>query len=96
MTARYRVLLSKNALVDLDELAVRIAADRGEDVALGYIARLEAFLQGLRTFPHRGTACPDVGPDLRRMGFERRVTIYFRITGDDVVIARLLYAGRQP
>lgn len=96
MTPRYRVVLSDTALVDLGELAVRIADDRGEDVAASYTRRLEAYCQSLCTFPHRGQPCPDIGPGLRRIGFERRVTVYFRIIDSQVIIARLLYAGRQP
>lgn len=96
MITRYRVILSEPALVDLGELAVKIAEDRGEDVANSYTLRLETYCQSLCTFPHRGLLCPDIGPNMRRIGFERRVTVYFRINGDEVIIARLLYAGRQP
>ncbi len=60
-----------------------------------YIARLEAYCRGLRTFPYRGRFRPDVTPDQRMVGFERRVSIYFRIRDDLVIIERLLYAGRQ-
>ncbi|MBJ7414029.1 MAG: type II toxin-antitoxin system RelE/ParE family toxin [Niveispirillum sp.] len=88
--------MSETALVDLGELAVRIAEDRGDYFADRYTRRLEAYCQSLCTFLHRGLPCPDIGTNLRRIGFERRVTVYFRVSGDQVIIARLLYAGRQP
>lgn len=37
----------------------------------------------------------DLGPGLRVVGFERRVTIVFKIIGDEVTVTRILYAGRQ-
>lgn len=96
MTARYRVVFSEDAWVDLDELAIRIAQDRGPVIAERYCARLQAFCQGLCTFPSRGALRSDVEFDQRVIGFERRVSIYFHIVGDQVVVDRLLYAGRQP
>jgi toxin ParE1/3/4 len=34
-------------------------------------------------------------PGLRTVGFERRATIAFTVKGEDVVILRILYAGRS-
>ncbi|MFV3128728.1 type II toxin-antitoxin system RelE/ParE family toxin [Niveispirillum sp. KHB5.9] len=95
MTARYLVSFSDESLVDLADLAIRIAEDRGEAVADRYITHLETYCRGLCLFPYRGHLHPGIAPDQRVVGFERRVSIYFRIVGDQVIIERLLYAGRQ-
>jgi len=36
-----------------------------------------------------------IRPGLRIVGFERRVSVAFVVEEDEVVILRLLYAGRQ-
>jgi len=46
-------------------------------------------------FPQRGTARDDIRSGLRTVGFERRVTIAFTVKGEDIVILRILYAGRS-
>ena len=92
----YSVIFSPKARRDALALMELIAEDRGPVVALNYIERLEACCMSLRTFPQRGHMDAISSPGLRTIGFERRVTIHFRISGDQVIIARLLYAGRQP
>jgi toxin ParE1/3/4 len=49
----------------------------------------------MAAFPQRGTARGDVRPGLRTIGFERRATIAFTIDDENVVILRILYAGRS-
>ncbi len=64
-------------------------------VAASYVARITSFIAGLKSFPERGTVRDEIRPGLRLIGFERRVTVAFLVDGDDVVILRILYAGRQ-
>jgi toxin ParE1/3/4 len=92
---RYRVVISELAARQLDELYDFIAEQAHPDVALGYVERIEAFCRGLETFPERGTARPELRPGLRTMGFERRATIAFAVTGDRVVILQVLYGGQD-
>lgn len=49
----------------------------------------------LETFPERGTRRDDLAPGLRTVGFERRVTIAFRVLPDAVEIVAIAYAGRD-
>lgn len=49
----------------------------------------------LQDFPERGTIRSDIRPGMRVIGFERRVSVAFVIEGNDVVILRILYAGRH-
>lgn len=72
-----------------------IAADSGHHRAEAYINRILDNLQGLETFPVRGTAREDIRPGLRLIGFERRATIAFRVLSEKVEILRVLYGGQD-
>ena len=50
---------------------------------------------GLATLPRRGTRRDDIVPGLRTIGFERRVTIAFRVLANVVEIVTIAYAGRD-
>ncbi|MDB5432201.1 MAG: Toxin ParE1/3/4 [Caulobacter sp.] len=76
-------------------LYVYIAERSGVRPANDYIMRIERYCQGLDTFPHRGALRDDISPGLRTIGFERRVTIAFRVAPDEVVIAQILYGGQD-
>jgi toxin ParE1/3/4 len=90
-----RVLFSETAQTDLDEIFAWIAERAGYERALGYIGRIERFCRDLVPFPQSGAARDDIRPGLRIVGFERRVTIAFTTRDADVIILRILYAGRS-
>lgn len=46
-------------------------------------------------FPERGAKRDDLFPGLRIVGFERRISIAFGISGDTVIFYRFLYGGRD-
>jgi toxin ParE1/3/4 len=50
---------------------------------------------GLATFPKRGTRRDDILPGLRTVGFERRVTIAFRVLKTRIEIVTIDYGGRE-
>jgi len=91
----YRVFFSPEAQADLTELYDYIARHSEEDRALGYIERIEEWINGLESFPERGTRRDDIRPGLRVAGFERRVSIAFQVGTESVTILRILYAGRD-
>jgi len=91
----YRVVFSEGAQTDVDDLFEWIADHADVTTAQRYIRRIETYCAGFTTFSERGTLRPDLRPGLRIIGFERRVTIAFTIKGEDVVILRVLYAGRS-
>jgi plasmid stabilization system protein ParE len=64
--------------------------------ALRFIERLTAQCHSLREAPHRGTLRPDLGHDVRMMGFERTVSIFFRVNGQRVLILSISYRGQIP
>ncbi len=63
--------------------------------ALAYIERIEVHCRGFATFPERGTQRNDLLPELRLIGFERRVTLAFHVGPDTVTFDRILYGGRD-
>ena len=91
----HRVTLRPRALEDLDRLYTYIKAQSGRSVARDYIDRIETTCLGLSTFPYRGTKRDELATGLRTFGFERRVTIVFRVGPAEVEILRILYAGRR-
>jgi len=92
---KYHVFFSPEAKADLIELYDYIAEHSGEDRALAYIERIEDWIMRLESFPKRGTRRDDIRPGLRVAGFERRVSIAFRLEAESVTILRILYAGRD-
>ncbi len=91
----YAVFFSPEAKADLLELYDYIAERSGEDRALGYVERIERWVHELESFPERGTRRDDIRPGLRVVGFERRVTVAFKLMEESVIILRILYAGRD-
>lgn len=64
--------------------------------ALRYTERLIDYCHALRHAPHRGTQRPDLGHDVRMIGFERTVSVFFRVTGERVLILGISYRGKMP
>ena len=91
----YTVRFRPRAEADLFDLYRYIAAASGRAAAGAYIDRIEAACLSLESFPERGTRRDDIRPGIRVMGFERRATIVFQISGDTVIIARIFYGGRD-
>ncbi|UWU73813.1 type II toxin-antitoxin system RelE/ParE family toxin [Bradyrhizobium huanghuaihaiense] len=90
-----KVVFRPEAEADLIGLYEYIAERAGYRVAGGYIDRIEEACMALATFPKRGTIRNDLLPDLRTIGFERRVTIAFRVLKTQVEIVTIAYAGRN-
>jgi len=92
---RYKIRFLATAESDLLSLYDYIAEQSGLDVAGHYIDRIETACFSLEHSPERGTRRDDIRPGLRTIGFERRVTIVFRVHGTYVVIVRIFYGGRD-
>jgi toxin ParE1/3/4 len=92
---QYAVHFLAESIKDLDALFCYIAEKASPEIADGYIARIERLCLSLESFPQRGTSIPGRVPGLRTMGFERRVTVLFRVSKGRVDILRILYGGRN-
>ena len=90
-----KVVFRPEAEADLVGLYEHIAERSGYRIAGGYIDRIEEACMALSTFPKRGTRREDIMPGLRTVGFERRVTIAFRVLKAQVEIVTIAYAGRN-
>jgi toxin ParE1/3/4 len=89
------VVYSKRAEADFVSIFRYIALKSGYERAQAYTARIRAFCLSLETFPERGESWQQVASGLRVVGFERRVSIAFRVAKDRVTIVRVLYGGRD-
>jgi toxin ParE1/3/4 len=91
----YEVHFLAEAVADLDALYLYIAEDSGYEIADGYLARIERTCASLKSLPQRGTAVAGEITSLRTMGFERRITILFRVGEERVEVVRILYGRRD-
>jgi len=91
----FEVLFRPRARKDLIALYRYIAKRSSPRIAGGYIFRIEKHCLLLATFPERGTAIPGRAPSLRTMGFERRMTILFKVGEKQVEFLRILYGGQN-
>ena len=92
---RRKVVLSPDALADLSDLYDWIAEQASPDVALAYIDRLESYVMGFDVASERGTRHDHIRQGLRTTDFERRLTIAFEVTGDQVTILGFFSGGRN-
>jgi toxin ParE1/3/4 len=90
-----KVVFRPEAEADLIGLYEYIVERSGHQIAGGYIDRIEEACMALATFPKRGRRRDDILPGLRTIGFERRITIAFRVLKNQVEIVTIAYAGRN-
>jgi toxin ParE1/3/4 len=76
---RREVVFSPEARHDLLELYDWIAERAGDEVALGYVDRLESYCRGFEVASLRGRRRDDIRPGLRVTSFERRVASAFTV-----------------
>lgn len=93
---RHGIQLMPAAEADLDAIFAFIWEQSGSRVsAENYLRRLERFLADLDLFPARGTIRSDLREGLRVIGFERSVSVAFKVEGETVVVFRILAGGRS-
>ena len=89
------VRYSEEAEEDLVETYVYIAEHDGLGRAEAVDRRLRAACGKLADFPNRGSPHDELAPGLRSVPFERRATIYYRVTAETVDIMHVAWAGRD-
>ena len=90
---RRRVIFSEPTYDDFINIYLRIEEFAGSGVAEAYVKRLQAHCLRFEIASERGHRRDDLSPGLRVTGFERRVTILFTVTDEEVVILRAFYGG---
>jgi toxin ParE1/3/4 len=93
----YMVIFSPSAKADLFAIYEYIADRAGDDIALQFVSRIEAYCLGFEHMPERGTRRDDLRRGLRTVGFRRRATILFEVDRRmrRVVILGVYYGGRS-
>lgn len=64
-------------------------------MARGYLGRVRDYCLRFDLAGERGTMREDIRPGLRIVGFERRLTMVFTTTENEVIFLRILEAGRN-
>lgn len=90
-----RVNFSPAAEDDLAEIEEYLALRFSESNARRFVKRITRECLSLVKAPRRGTARDDVGPGIRIVGFERRVSIVFELRDDEITILGVYYGGRE-
>ena len=90
-----KVTFTPAARQDLKSIRSYIAEKSYRDCADAYIARIVDYCNGLAVFPHRGTQYHEIPGAPRVVGFERRVTIAFTVSDEEVVIHAIAYGRRE-
>ncbi|WP_296746808.1 type II toxin-antitoxin system RelE/ParE family toxin [Mesorhizobium sp.] len=90
---RRAVIYTADAGDDLDHIYDVVALASSATTADRYDSRIRAFCERLDYGSERGSRRDDVRPDLRIIGFERRITVAFVVEPERVVILRLFYGG---
>jgi toxin ParE1/3/4 len=89
-----RIRLSAQAESDLDAIADYIDADSPRR-ALGFVRELRGQCQQVAEFPLAYRERPELGEGLRACPFSGYM-IYFMVSEEEVLIARILHASRDP
>jgi toxin ParE1/3/4 len=89
------VIFAPEARDDLLQIYEWIAASATPSVALGYTERIISCCLAFDLAAERGHRRDDIRPGLRIAGFERRMTIAFTVTDDQVIILRLFRGGQD-
>jgi toxin ParE1/3/4 len=91
--ARFRLTLRAEAdLVDIADYTLRTW---GEEQCARYLDKLEHCCQRLADEPILGRPCDAIQPGLRRREQGKHV-IFYRRSGEDIVVVRILHASMLP
>ena len=88
-----KITFRPKAELDLSDIDAYISRESPER-AYAFVTRIRERCESLAQFAEQGTVRDDLGPGLRMLGLERRVTIAFRILPDRVQVVRIFYGGR--
>ena len=91
----YVVRFSKRSQADLISIYAYISAKSDSSRALAYFERIRDYCLTVNRFSQRGTSWQQVQRGVRVVGFERRVSIAFRIKGQTIEIVRVMYGSRN-
>jgi toxin ParE1/3/4 len=88
------VIFTPEAQAHLDEIFDYIA-EASPIAAHRFVTAIVDYCMTFELFPQRGTKRDDLRAGFRTVGFRRRVTIVFSLSGDAVTIVAVFYGGRN-
>ena len=91
----FKVVFDRRAQRELTELYDYIHDESGVERAASFVADIRDYCLGFAAFPERGTPREDIAPGIRIVGYRRRVSIAFRVSGDQVLVLGIFYGGRN-
>lgn len=91
----YRIIYHPQAEAELDRLYADIAEAAGSTIAGSFVGGLIDLIEGLETFPERGTVRESPVTGLRIIGYRRSASVAFTVRGDDVFILGVFARGRD-
>ena len=92
---KFKVEFDLRAQRELTELYDHIHLESGAERAASFVADIRAYCLGFASFPERGSMRDDIAPGVRIVGYRRRVSIAFRVSGEHVLILGIFYGGRN-
>ncbi len=96
MIQRLGVVLSENAISDLEALGAYILESSGsENIANGFVDRIKERCQNIGNAPRGGRSRGDIMPGLRIVPFEHSAVIGYVVDDDLVYIVNIFYGGRD-
>ena len=90
-----RVAFTPEARAQLLSIYGYVVDQAGPDIAFAFTESIIDHCESFTTFPLRGTQRDDIRPGLRTIGFRKRVTIAFDVTGDTITIIGIFYGGQD-
>lgn len=91
----FKVVYSAKAAYQIEKLERYIAKRSSAAIASAYIERLQVRCEKIALAPLQGTRHDEYRTGVRTLGFERRLSIAFRIKNSTVLILAIAYAGRR-
>jgi toxin ParE1/3/4 len=85
---------SVDAVADIDAITAFSVEQFGKAVADAYLAGLEAACNQLRLYPEMAATYPRLRPAMRCLIY-RRHRIFYRLTGETVLIVRILHHAQD-
>jgi toxin ParE1/3/4 len=96
MIQRLAVVLSENAISDLDAIGIHILENSGsENIANGFVDRIKERCQSIGNAPRGGRSRDDIVRGLRTVPFEHSAVITYLIESDVIHIVNIFYGGRD-
>ena len=94
-SVEHEVVWRPEARDDLYAIYDWIAGQADPDTAFAHTSRIEGFVQRLSQFPNLGTPRFELATGLRKVTFERRVIVAYRVENGAVHVVRLIHAARD-